>query len=141
VLGIPNQLLSLRDMRILDFDHVSLLTLSACQTALGGGINENGVEVEGLASAVLRQGAKSVVASLWKVSDASTSFLMKQFYAGLVATSPLDKASALRAAQLEVMKQSRSAPTSSLPSVDGAPSPLWAHPFYWAPFVLSGQWR
>lgn len=141
VLGIPNQLLSLRDMRILDFDHVSLLTLSACQTALGGGINENGVEVEGLASAVLRQGAKSVVASLWKVSDASTSFLMKQFYAGLVATSPLDKASALRAAQLEVLKQSRSASTSSLPPADGAPTPLWAHPFYWAPFVLSGQWR
>lgn len=141
VLGIPNQLMSLREMRILDFDNVNLLTLSACQTALGGGINENGVEVEGLAAVVLARGAKSVVASLWKVSDASTSFLMKQFYAGLVGANPLDKASALRAAQLEVLKQSRSSSTSSVPAAVGAPTPLWAHPFYWAPFVLSGQWR
>ncbi|HRI78020.1 MAG TPA: CHAT domain-containing protein, partial [Cyclobacteriaceae bacterium] len=94
-----------------------LVTLSACETALGKKVAGEGVR--GLTTAFLFAGAKSVVASLWKVADESTSILMIAFYTELL--SGKDKASALRAAKLTLINGGK-----------------YYHPFYWAPFVQIG---
>lgn len=137
----------------MNFRRVELLTLSACDTATGGGVNENGAEVEGLAAVVLKKEAKSVLATLWKVADSSTAGLMQRFYAPRAGASPPSRAQALRQAQLALLQgQGAQAPDTeraaqrstaggqvpkALP-VD--PTKPWAHPYYWAPFVLSGSW-
>ena len=92
-----------------------LVTLSACQTGVGGG-----AEVEGLAGLLLRQGAASVVASLWPVDDASTSLLMRQMYQALAGHA--DPVAALRQAQLRTLRSG---------------SPRLAHPQAWAGFFVS----
>ena len=121
--------LSLGQLAVMDFGRVEQLTLSACDTATGGGINENGAEVEGLAAVVLRQRAQSVLATLWKVADDSTARLMHDFYAGRGAQNPLSRAQALRQAQLQMLR-----------SAEPGTGTGWRHPYYWAPFVLSGNW-
>lgn len=100
---------------------LSLATLSACQTALGER-DPDGSDLRSLADAFSFAGCRSLVASLWSVSDASTKLLMTEFYQGLKAGKP--KAQALQAAQVALLKQ-----------------PAYAAPFYWAPFVLIGDWR
>ena len=97
--------------------NAQLVTLSACETALGKKVEGEGVR--GLATAFLFAGAKNVIASLWKVSDASTSELMIEFYTELL--SGKDKATALRLAKLKLIKS------------DG-----FNTPYYWAPFVQVG---
>lgn len=104
----------------LELDKVSLVTLSACQTALGE-INP-GSEVASLAQAFSVAGSKSMLASLWRVEDESTSALMVEFYRQLLAGK--SKAEALRQAQLTVMQR-----------------PECKHPFFWAPFQLIGDWN
>lgn len=94
-----------------------LVTLSACETALGKKIEGEGVR--GLTTAFLYAGAKSVVASLWKVADESTALLMIAFYTELL--SGKDKAQALRLAKLKLIADQK-----------------YSHPFYWAPFVQIG---
>jgi CHAT domain-containing protein len=94
-----------------------LVTLSACETALGKKIEGEGVR--GLTTSFLFAGAKNVVASLWKVADESTSQLMIAFYNELLAGK--DKASALRAARLSLLRDER-----------------YHHPYYWAPFIQIG---
>jgi CHAT domain-containing protein len=96
-----------------------VVTLSACQTALGGG-----AEVEGLAGLLLRGGAGHVVASLWQVGDDSTAELMQDFYAYLASGKP--PAEALQMAQRDRMVSPRPG------ALDRAP-----HPADWAGFVLS----
>jgi len=130
--------LSLDQIATLDFSGVDQLTLSACDTARGGGQDENGAEVEGMATLVARQGAASVLASLWPVNDQSTASLMHAFYQGHAgkgavaaqggaAPAGLTRARALQQAQLALLHGDK----------DAAP---FAHPFYWAPFVLMGNW-
>ena len=68
-------------------------------------------------------GVPRVVASLWQVSDLGTAELMKRFYRGMLVDS-LTPAAALRAAQREL-----------------AANPRWASPYFWAPFILQGDWR
>jgi CHAT domain-containing protein len=68
-------------------------------------------------------GAPRVAASLWKVDDLATAELMKHFYRGMLKDSQ-PPAAALRAAQLAMLKTRQ-----------------WRAPFYWAPFVLQGEWR
>jgi CHAT domain-containing protein len=147
--------ISLGALSVMDFAKVEQLTLSACDTATGGGVNENGAEVEGLAAAVLRQQAKSVLATLWKVADDSTAKLMKDFYRQRAQDKPPSRAQALRAAQLALMR-GHSVQTVTQDMARGAgradaakdravvtpvdPSRPHAHPYYWAPFVLSGSW-
>lgn len=121
--------LSLGQLAVMDFGRVEQLTLSACDTATGGGVNENGAEVEGLAAVVLRQRAQSVLATLWKVADDSTARLMHDFYAARGVQNPLSRAQALRQAQLQMLRGSEPGTGSG-----------WRHPYYWAPFVLSGNW-
>ncbi|HEX7319260.1 MAG TPA: CHAT domain-containing tetratricopeptide repeat protein [bacterium] len=106
--------------------HAYLITLSACETGRLKTFAETGKygagdELTGLSRAFIYAGAASVVASLWKVSDASTALLMVDFYERL---KDHDKAGALCAAQRRLMK-----------------SEYYAEPFYWAPFVVIGDWR
>jgi CHAT domain-containing protein len=108
------------------FDGVRMLTLSACQTGVGGGKDAQGVEVEGLGALALDMGARSVVATLWKVADASTADLMKAFYGRWSTGGP--RAESLRDAQLRLIRQQGTARD-------------WSHPFYWGPFILMGAWR
>jgi CHAT domain-containing protein len=125
--------LSLKEIREGDFDfrNVELLTLSACETAVGGGADANGREVEGLASLAQKQGAKGVLATLWPVADESTSILMRQVYRLREEKAGVSKAEALRNAQIMLLRG----------NMEGvAHSAEFRHPFYWAPFVLMGNW-
>ncbi|ESA37869.1 tetratricopeptide repeat domain protein [Leptolyngbya sp. Heron Island J] len=97
---------------------LELLVLSACQTATG-----DKRAALGLAGMALRSGARSTLATLWQVKDESTATLMAQFYQQLAENPGMTKAAALRAAQLSLLQQ-----------------PQYQHPFYWAPFVLVGNW-
>ncbi|MDM8549820.1 CHAT domain-containing protein [Desulfobacterales bacterium HSG2] len=96
---------------------MELLTLSACQTALG---DERAAL--GLAGVALMAGARSAVASLWLVDDEATYLMMSEFYRQ-IAFSDMSKARALQAAQKMLIEQTR----------------YW-HPIYWAPFLLVGNW-
>ena len=98
-----------------------LVVLSACRTGLGKLVRGEGIV--GLTRAFMYAGAPSVLVSLWSVSDNSTATLMGEFYTGLIK-SRLNKTDALRRAQLKLMNSEK-----------------FAHPFYWAPFVLVGDWR
>jgi CHAT domain-containing protein/Flp pilus assembly protein TadD len=100
--------------------NADLVVLSACQTGLGETTKHEGVI--GLTRALQYAGARSIVVSLWSVSDESTVKLMKTFYAELRAGTPKDLA--LQRAQAAVRA-----------------NPKWQHPFYWAPFMLVGDWR
>ncbi len=107
------------------FDQVrldtDLVTLSACETALGR--DGAGEGLTGLSRAFQYAGARSVLASLWQVSDRSTAELMRRFYTAWAAGAPRDQA--LAEAQ------------QALLAAGGAT----AHPFHWAAFELSGDAR
>ena len=98
-----------------------LVVLSACQTALGREIRGEGLV--GLTRGFMYAGAPRVVASLWKVSDKATAELMKRFYQKMFIDG-LRPAAALRAAQVSMLKERQ-----------------WQAPYYWAGFVLQGEWR
>jgi CHAT domain-containing protein len=118
--------------------------LSACETAVGGGKDANGMEIEGLGALVQKQGAKAVIATLWPVADESTGLLMQQFYR-LRESGRLTKAEALRQAQLEFIQgkhQPGAATAQRGLDTPNAPKPAssYTHPYYWAPFILMGNW-
>jgi CHAT domain-containing protein/tetratricopeptide (TPR) repeat protein len=115
-----------RDPRIF-FRETQVLTLSACDTATSG--EARGKEVDGLGYLLEEKGAKSVVATLWPVADASTGILMQKFYKGWTGASPVSKAEALRQAQLSLLRRAKAGSVS------------FAHPYFWAPFILIGNWR
>jgi CHAT domain-containing protein/tetratricopeptide (TPR) repeat protein len=99
-----------------------LVVLSACETGLG---KENrGEGVIGLARAFMYAGAPSVAVSLWSVADRSTAELMPDFYKRYLAAGGRAPAAALRAAQQQMIAGKR-----------------YSAPFYWAPFVLVGDWK
>ncbi|MCW5699894.1 MAG: tetratricopeptide repeat protein [Rhodospirillales bacterium] len=106
----------------LDFNSVELLTLSACETALGGS-GADGREIESFGWLAQQQGAQSVLATLWPVADESTAQFMATLYDQRQAKGQT-KAAALQATQIEFLR-----------------SDTYAHPFYWAPFILMGNWR
>jgi CHAT domain-containing protein len=97
-----------------------LVTLSACDTALGKEMGGEGLV--GLVRAFQYAGARSVLASLWGVADESTAELMRRFYGHLKAGKAKDEA--LQAAQIEVMR-----------------TPGLSHPFHWGAFEIIGDWR
>jgi CHAT domain-containing protein len=96
------------------------VVLSACDTGVGD--IKNGDGVYGLRRALLNAGARTQVMSLWKVSDAATRDLMVDFYQRL--NKGEGRAEALRQVKLAMLK-----------------SPDRNHPFYWASFILSGDWK
>jgi CHAT domain-containing protein len=98
-----------------------LVVLSACETALGKEINGEGLV--GLTRGFMYAGAPRVVASLWKVGDSATAELMRRFYRDMLMGG-MRPAAALRAAQVSMWKERQ-----------------WAAPFYWAGFVIQGEWR
>jgi len=125
VLGDGSRLM-LDTLAGLDFTGLDLVTLSACQTAMGGGRTDDGREVEGLSAIVQQRGAKQVIASLWQVEDESTAQLMHGMYLALAAHGT-DVAGALQQAQQRLRAQ-----------VIGGRHP-YAHPYYWAGFVVSSR--
>lgn len=138
------------------FGGVELLTLSACDTATGG-TAADGKEVESFAVLAQRQGAKAVMASLWPVADASTKQLMQSFYRIRNSQTGMLKAEALRRAQVSLLRgeatelvggiERRGLLTSSAQrsgeasATSGIGKTTFAHPFFWAPFILIGNWR
>jgi len=139
-----------RDDQRLSLDSTELLTLSACETGMSGAAS-NGREVDGLGTTAQLKGAKAVISSLWEVDDASTGALMADFYKRWAeGAGKVTKAEALRQAQLDLL-QGKVAPQSDtsgrgMSAVDSQPAqqpPLagYAHPYYWAPFVLMGNWK
>lgn len=135
VLGNGQQL-SLADIRTggWQFNAVDLLTLSACETGLGGGKDGNGREIEGFGVLAQRQGAKGVLATLWSVADQSTAKFMREFYR-YRQDGHLTKAEALRRSQLAFINGESNKSASSI-----VPARPYAHPYYWAPFILMGNW-
>ncbi len=100
---------------------VDLVVLSACRTALGKDVRGEGLI--GLTRGFMYAGAASVVSSLWKVEDESTSELMKQFYANMLERG-MAPAAALHAAQNSIRQR-----------------PEWRSPYYWAAFTFQGEYR
>ena len=98
-----------------------LLVLSACQTGLGKEIKGEGLI--GLTRGFMYAGSARVAASLWKVDDAATAELMARFYRGMLKEGQTP-AAALHTAQVEMWQQKQ-----------------WRAPYYWAAFVLQGEWK
>jgi CHAT domain-containing protein len=98
-----------------------LVVLSACDTALGKEIDGEGLI--GLTRGFMNAGSAAVVASLWKVDEDATAELMKYFYTGVLKEG-LAPATALRNAQTKMWQIKRRRP-----------------PYYWAAFVLHGEYR
>jgi CHAT domain-containing protein len=101
--------------------NADLVVLSACETGVGKEIRGEGLM--SLNNAFLQTGAKSVMASLWKVEDGATLELMKNFY-GAIADERLTPSEALRRAQLKLRE-----------------IPRYKSPFYWAAFTVQGDFR
>lgn len=122
------------------FRGLDLLTLSACETAVPAGTDASGRELSSLAWLARKHGARYVLASLWRVSDRSTSALMADFYRALADGA--SKAEALHQAQLRQigrLSASGAAPGRGLKALDApGPNRLRSHPFYWAGFILLG---
>lgn len=112
--------LRLSEIYDLPLDNTSLVTLSACETALGE--KDPGTEIASLAQAFSIAGAPTVVASLWAVYDPSTADIMDNFYRELRKGIP--KAEALQHAQIAVLH-----------------NPKYSNPYFWAPFIMLGDWR
>lgn len=92
--------------------------LSACQTASG---DERAAL--GMAGMAVRSGARTTLATLWTAGDAATAQMMTEFYRLLIDEN-LPRAQALQQAQLSLRKD-----------------PKFSHPYYWAPFVMVGNWQ
>lgn len=99
----------------------SLVTLSACETGLSR--FNAGDELTGLARAFFYAGASSLLTSMWTINDKATSIFMNRFYEEIVSKGR-NKAEALRLAILELKAR-----------------PEYNHPYFWAPFFLTGAWR
>ena len=106
------------ELASIDLDGTELVTLSACETALGE--VERGEGVLGLRRALVMAGSRTQLLSLWRIADQSTVSLMSQFYRGLAQGE--SRSAALRNAQLALLA-----------------SPAYGHPYFWAGFVLSGE--
>ncbi|MGE4366546.1 CHAT domain-containing protein [Thermomonas sp.] len=117
--GQPNYL-EAKDVMGMKLGGVAMVALSACESGLGR--VENGDEVLGFTRSFLSAGTSTLLASLWPVSDAATEQLMTTLYADLAKGEPVQDA--MRDAQRAVLA-----------------NPETAHPYYWAPFNLIGNWR
>lgn len=100
-----------------------LVVLSSCQSALGKEIKGKGEGLISLTRGFMYSGTARVMASLWAVDDEATARLMTNFYEDMLGKG-LQPSAALRQAQIKIMKQER-----------------WESPYYWAAFILQGEWR
>jgi CHAT domain-containing protein len=114
--------LSLRDIYNLDLP-VDLVVLSACRTGIGKHVRGEGLI--GLTRGFMYAGSPRVVASLWRVDDEATAELMKRFYRHMLGRNKIPAAAALRRAKIEMIEGSGE----------------WSAPYFWAGFVLQGDWK
>jgi CHAT domain-containing protein/tetratricopeptide (TPR) repeat protein len=98
-----------------------LVVLSACETGLGKDVTGEGLE--GLTRGFMYAGARRVVVSLWNVNDKGTAALMQRLYTGVLRNNKTP-AAALRVAQIEMLRTSQ-----------------WQSPYFWAAFVMQGEWN
>lgn len=98
-----------------------LVVLSACETGLGKDVRGEGLE--GLTRGFMYAGARRVVVSLWNVNDKATATLMQRLYVEMLKSNKRP-AAALRAAQIELLRTRQ-----------------WQSPYYWAAFVMQGEWN
>ena len=116
-------------------NRADLVVLSACEagllvgrqgmdTQLAHAVFPPGDDLFGLQRAFLASGTRSVISTLWSVSDESTAELVTTFFRAYKKNG-MDKAASLRTAQINLMKTKKE----------------WRHPFFWAPFILSGDWQ
>jgi len=128
-------------------ESVELLTLSACNTAIELG-KWAGIEMEGFGVLAQKKGANSVIATLWPIADDSTGIFMANFYTMMLKKEGVTKAEALRHAQFEFIKgnisnlnlNNETEHHDSPESEDTEPPADFSHPFFWAPFILMGNW-
>jgi len=116
----PDGIVTALEMSALDLDGTELVVLSACETGVGE--VQYGEGVYGLRRALVIAGARSQVMSLWKVDDDATRDLMVGFYEGL--KDGQGRSEAMRNAQRTLMSNNAT-----------------AHPYFWASFIPSGDWR
>lgn len=118
-------LLEARELLGMDLK-AEMVVLSACESGLGQGVR--GEAVLGLTWALFVAGAPTSVVSQWQVEDTSTGTLMQSFYSRFLRPAkgapPVARVQALRLAQLQMLRDGKH-----------------GHPYYWAPFVLVGDWR
>lgn len=146
----PNEdgVLTALEVSDLDLWGTKLVVLSACETGLGD--VENGQGVYGLRRALVLAGSETQVMSLWKVSDVGTRDLMIAYYTRLQLGE--SRTEALRQVQLAMLqgklmpspkttsdKQKGKRETSEMDN--DAPAKDYRHPYYWAAFIPSGDWR
>jgi len=132
----------------ISFHGTQLLTLSACSTAKGDAAKD-GQEMDSLGMIAQQKDAEAVLATLWDVNDASTSRMMSDFYARWVKHPADGKAESLRQAQLgllrgktaEFQKPGKDQLFQNGQEATMAHEAGYSHPFYWAPFVLIGNFR
>ena len=98
-----------------------LVVLSACETALGKGVEGEGIL--GLTRGFMYAGASRVVASLWNIDDQATVEQMRHFYRAMLGQG-MRPAAALRSAQLKLRQDQR-----------------WKSPYFWAAFQIQGEWK
>ena len=115
-----NGFLRLHDIYNLNLP-AELVVLSACETGLGKDVKGEGLI--GLTRGFMYAGAKRVAVSLWRVNDVATSKLMEKYYQQMLDKG-LNPVAALRAAQIEMWQTEQ-----------------WKAPYYWAAFVVQGEWR
>ena len=115
----PDGIVSARELAGRDWWGTQLVVLSACGTGVGA--VSSGEGVYGVRRALVLAGTQAQVVSLWNVNDSSAPELMRAFYAELARGA--GRAEALRRAKLQILRQ-----------------PRFAHPYYWAPFILAGDW-
>lgn len=115
-----NSFLEAHEVMEMRLPGTALVTLSACESGLGK--IASGDEVMGFSRAFLSAGSGALIASLWPVSDDATEVLMGTLYGALAQGQDVQQA--MQAGQLAVLRQ-----------------PEMAHPFFWAPFNLIGNWR
>lgn len=118
--GGQNRKYTMQSFSKQNLDNAEILIMSACNTA---NFSTDGAEFESFATMAQKQGAKAVIGTLWSVADISTSKFMTEFYR-LFEVEKYDKAESLRLAQVNISKNKN-----------------YAHPFYWSPFVLYGNWK
>ncbi|MEI6381871.1 MAG: CHAT domain-containing protein, partial [Cyanobacteriota bacterium ELA615] len=116
-----NGQLFLEDIFNLNLSNSELVVLSACDTGLGSLVKGEGIV--GISRGFMYAGTPRLVVSLWSVDDLATSILMSKFYQGVLQEG-LTPAKALRQAQMEMLKD-----------------PKYQAPYYWAPFILIGDWN
>lgn len=123
------------------------MTLSACNTAFAGSAGDDGREVDSFGAIAQQLGAKGVIASLWSVSDEASARLMQTMYSLRQENPKIGKSEALRQEQERMVsgalrrESDRATDRGVKIAAPAGAAHDWTHPYYWAPFILIGNWQ